>query len=550
MSFSRTLLPNVIFLALLALAGCLSGSDDDDGPAPDASDGDGSGIETDVGDAGEDAPDDVIADAPEDVDSMDAGDATGDVSDASADADSDPTDDADAIATDADDTTDTASDTADACLGADCPVADACSVDDLSAISSAGFGESLEDCRVDCVFDRECFVGCAARALRITPPCAACVTELETCAQSNCSALCDRDPGLCRTCIEDTCGPDFGTCATGVACFDLDQDGFGTGTECDGGDCDDRDADTNPRAPEICGDFTDNDCDELIDCRDVDECDAATECALDCPGQAVGDVELGAMCILNADCASGVCEVYQDAPAPTDGRCVFAPVDCSTRFFGTVLDIARLDPVAGANVDIAALLQAATNPTGAMAIASGATDADGRFDAISDGPVSAPLSLQALTSASGYYLTASTVAFPFDGASSYAVASELRDVLIVPEASLDDWSDQLSMDASIDPGLLPLGESGGFVGVVRSADGRPIAGAVVRSTNDVSGALVRYLNDDGTMNEQETSDVGIFVIVDPALPETFEVEVGGTTVGGFEAASARNAVFTAIVTVD
>lgn len=50
---------------------------------------------------------------------------------------------------------------------------------------------------------------------------------------------------------------------TGTA--DFDEDGFDEGV-----DCDDRDADINPDADEICDDDIDNDCDDLIDGGDPD----------------------------------------------------------------------------------------------------------------------------------------------------------------------------------------------------------------------------------------------------------------------------------------
>ncbi len=54
---------------------------------------------------------------------------------------------------------------------------------------------------------------------------------------------------------------------TGWAYYDVDQDGF-----YDDEDCDDSDAAVNPDADEICDDGIDNDCDELTDAEDVDDC--------------------------------------------------------------------------------------------------------------------------------------------------------------------------------------------------------------------------------------------------------------------------------------
>ena len=66
------------------------------------------------------------------------------------------------------------------------------------------------------------------------------------------------------------------------------------------------------------------------------------------------------------------------------------------------------------------------------------------------------------------------------------------------------------------------------------------------STDGGSGALIRYLNDDGTFNTTETSDLGIFVIVDPGLGEDFEATVNGMAMGTGTAGSAAGVVFTLI----
>jgi hypothetical protein len=52
-----------------------------------------------------------------------------------------------------------------------------------------------------------------------------------------------------------------------TALQDADADGFFADE-----DCDDNDAAVNPDATEICDDEIDNDCDELIDADDVDDC--------------------------------------------------------------------------------------------------------------------------------------------------------------------------------------------------------------------------------------------------------------------------------------
>lgn len=267
----------------------------------------------------------------------------------------------------------------------------------------------------------------------------------------------------------------------------------------------------------------------------------------ECLGTNVGAAVEGDPCTANADCASGVCTIYTDVPINDDAACAASADDCSTRVTGTVFDFSTGEPLAGANVIVAAALQAATNPAGAMALLEGTSDADGRIDAVSEGPIMAPIGIVALSSSDGYYLTATGVAAPADGASLYNVGNSIHDLWAVPTTDLQDWSDELSMDLEIPAENLPLGDNGGVVGFVRDAAGLPIAGAVVTSTDDGSGAFIRYLNDDGTFSVDRTSDLGIFVIIEPALAEEFEVTVDGAVVGGGTAGSANGAIFTLIV---
>lgn len=268
-----------------------------------------------------------------------------------------------------------------------------------------------------------------------------------------------------------------------------------------------------------------------------------------CLGTSDMGAAVGEACTDNDECMSGVCTIYTDAPLNDDAVCAETPADCATRVTGTVLDFVTREPVSDASVVIAGALQAATNPTGAMAIIEATSGADGRIDATSTGPITmVPLGIVALSSGGGYYLTSTGVAAPGPDMQSYEVGTGNHDIWVVPEGELGDWSDALAMDAMIDPGLLPLGDAGGVVGFVRDADGMPLAGATVTSTSDTSSAIIRYLQDDGSFDETMTSDLGIFIILDPSLPEDFEASVGGMVIGSGTAGSANNVLFTLIIT--
>jgi len=277
-----------------------------------------------------------------------------------------------------------------------------------------------------------------------------------------------------------------------------------------------------------------------------DSADTTSDPPMECLGIGGAAAE-GESCTANSDCMSGVCTLFTDVPVNEDAVCDPTPADCGTRVTGTIFDFTTGEPVAGADVVVAAALMAATNPTGATPIVTATSGADGRIDATSDGPVMEAIGIVGLVSAGSYFLTATGLASPADGATAYEVGTGIHDIWAVPEEDLSTWSDALSMDAMIPAESLPLGEFGGVVGLVRDAEGLPIAGAAVSSTNAGSGAFVRYLNDDGTFNDMETSDLGVFVIIDPSLAEEFEVDVGGMVVGGGTAGSTNGAIFTLIV---
>ncbi len=176
--------------------------------------------------------------------------------------------------------------------------------------------------------------------------------------------------------------------------------------------------------------------------------DSSGDPPMDCLGIG-GPGADGEMCTANGDCMSGVCTIFTDVPINADAVCEPHPADCSTRVTGTIFDFTTFEPVGGADLVVAAALQAATNPTGAMALVSATSAADGRVDSVSDGPISAPLGIVGLSSAPSYFLTATGIASPFDDVSAYAVGTNIHDIWVVPEGDLSDWSDALSADPMV-----------------------------------------------------------------------------------------------------
>lgn len=80
-------------------------------------------------------------------------------------------------------------------------------------------------------------------------------------------------PELCGNAVDDDCNGE--TDEAGRVCWDTDGDGYGTGQDCAGPDCDDGDAGVNSGASELCGNNLDDNCDQEIDeegcvCIDAD----------------------------------------------------------------------------------------------------------------------------------------------------------------------------------------------------------------------------------------------------------------------------------------
>ncbi len=268
----------------------------------------------------------------------------------------------------------------------------------------------------------------------------------------------------------------------------------------------------------------------------------------DCDGVGIGMLGIGDGCAANEDCASGVCALFGDAPVDIDAVCEAPADDCSTRFTGSILDIVTQQPVVGADFSVASALQAATNPRGATSLASAQSDAQGHFDALSSGPVNAPIGLIGLASTPGFTFTGTGVAAVLANGTTYNVANDVHDVWLVSNNAAAAWSAMLGLDPMIDPADLPLGTEGGAVVLTRDAAGMPLADVVVTSTDNDSSALVRYLNPDGTFNTTTSTALGLVVILGPALAETFEATFNGVPIGQAEVLSASSLIYTVAFT--
>lgn len=268
-------------------------------------------------------------------------------------------------------------------------------------------------------------------------------------------------------------------------------------------------------------------------------------------GPEPGPLADGEACPDNLECMSLLCELYTDVLDDKMGMCAPAPPGGNTRMTATVWDFETRMPVPGAEVIVASAVPASADPTTVMAIMSGTADDQGRVDATSEIPILAQIGILALVSAPGAYLTGTGLSAPDDDG-RYLPGVDIHDIWSVQESRLLDWTMALEGDPEIAAGLLPLGQAGGVIGLVRDeATGEPVAGVTIVSESGGSNAIVRYLMEDDTFGTQMTSPTGIYVILEPELAEEFTPMIDGVEVGfSGTAGSAGGAAFTLVMNVD
>jgi hypothetical protein len=203
----------------------------------------------------------------------------------------------------------------------------------------------------------------------------------------------------------------------------------------------------------------------------------------------------------------------------------------------------------GVPVRVVAALEAITDPFAATPLFAAETDAAGRVDGLTDGPVTTPIAIVAVTGGdAGFYPMATGIAADI-GMGMFEVGIATHDLWALHADTLTAFNAALEADPTIPSELLPLGEAGGVVGVVRDAGGSPIAGAVVQPVSGASGAVVRYVTDGGSVDAVATQGSGAFVVLGPTpTGEDFQATLDGAPIAGGTAASANGLVFALALT--
>ncbi len=316
--------------------------------------------------------------------------------------------------------------------------------------------------------------------------------------------------------------------ADGDSDGDSDGDADGDSDGDSDGDADgDSDGDSDGDADGDSDGDSDGDADGDSDTdTDADSDSDADGCGLhDNDRPADKSVENDDYCYNNINCKSGLCVSYMQTSPDPDGHCEAVTSPGKILAIGTTLDFETREVIPDATVKTFDATQMSLLGCNAQATATITSDADGRFKQSVNKPgITEQIGMIArATKGDDYALSASGVAD-----TPWPAGFIRHDILMVKKATLAAWSEMLSEDTAMAP-YMNLSAKGGAIGAILDVDcGKPIIGAEVRKAGGGNtNAKIRYLNADGTgFVTDGITESGIFVLVNPALAEKFDVFLG------------------------
>ncbi len=253
-------------------------------------------------------------------------------------------------------------------------------------------------------------------------------------------------------------------------------------------------------------------------------------------------------CYNNMGCGTCNCRTFRDNPPSTESVCADDPMDGQLTVTATLLEFPGNTPIPSQEVTIFNALEIGLmGPDNATPIGMVTADGDGRIE--TQVTPEDQIGIVATVRADGFVDTATGLAKP-----PYEPSNAIHDLFAVPQSDIDAWNAELAGDAAL-ADFLPLGENGGVVGVARNRyTGDPEAGIQIVSleNGDATGAILRYLNEDGSFNPDATTSTGVYVLLNPQLAEEFEAAKDGTVVStrANRAGSGAPAVFTMNLTIN
>jgi hypothetical protein len=234
---------------------------------------------------------------------------------------------------------------------------------------------------------------------------------------------------------------------------------------------------------------------------------------------------IGEYCFSNVQCASKLCLSYRQVTPDPDGHCEESSTPSKIVAIGTTIDFETRKPVSEANIKFLGATNLTLLRCNATASDTLVTGADGRFKKAVDKPAAEPVGFIALASqGKDYAPSASGIADP-----PWPKGTIRHDILMVKNSALTKWSQLLSADSEMKP-YMNLSANGGAIGAILDVDtGKPIIGATLGpASGGTTSAKIRYLNAGGTgFVKDGITQSGIFVLVNPALAEKFDVFLDG-----------------------